>query len=88
VQFSNDQFARAHRSYDLRVGAKPIYCKHLNADKLATAIQYALTDTIINNAQKLGRNIGTENGARAGAKIIADYLAGSLYKKTTMSFFC
>lgn len=74
VPFSNDQFAWAHRSYDLGVGAKPIYRKHLTADKLAAAIQYALTDTIITNARKLGHNIGTENGARDGAQIIADYL--------------
>lgn len=75
VPFSNDQFAWAHRSYDLGVGAKPIYRKHLTADKLAAAIQYALTDPIITNARKLAYNIGTEQGARAGAKIIADYLA-------------
>jgi sterol 3beta-glucosyltransferase len=75
VPFSNDQFAWAHRSYDLGVGAKPIYRKNLTADKLAAAIQYALTDTIITNARKLGHNIGTENGARDGAQIIAAYLA-------------
>lgn len=74
VPFSNDQFAWAHRSYDLGVGTKPIYRKHLTADKLAAAIQYALTDAIITNARKLSHNIGTENGARAGAQIIADYL--------------
>ncbi|WP_373485900.1 hypothetical protein [Acetobacterium malicum] len=67
--------AWAHRSYDLGVGAKPIYRKHLTADKLVAAIQYALTDPIITNARKLAHNIGTEQGARAGAKIIADYLA-------------
>ena len=35
IPFSNDQFAWAHRAYDLGVGSKPIYRKDLTADKLA-----------------------------------------------------
>jgi sterol 3beta-glucosyltransferase len=74
VPFSNDQFAWAHRAYDLGVGAKPIPKKELSADKLAEAFRFALTDNIIENAKILGRNIATENGAIDCAKIIVDCL--------------
>ena len=71
VPFSNDQFAWAHRAYDLGVGAKPIPKKELNAERLAEAIQFALTDQIVKNAETLGKNIASENGAFECAKIIA-----------------
>ena len=74
IPFSNDQFAWAHRVYDLGVGSEPIYHKNLTADKLASAIQFALKDEIIKNAKTLCKNIATENGAKACAKIIADCL--------------
>lgn len=74
VPFSNDQFAWAHRAYDLGVGAKPIPKKDLSADKLADAIKFALTDKIVANAQALGKKIATENGAAECAKIIAKCL--------------
>lgn len=74
VPFSNDQFAWAHRAYDLRVGAKPIPKKELSVDKLAEAFQFALSDKIIENAKTLGKNIATENGAKECAKIIVDCL--------------
>ncbi len=70
IPFSNDQFAWAHRAYDLGVGSKPIYRKKLSSDKLASAIQFALSDEVIKNAQTLGKNIATENGAKDCAKII------------------
>lgn len=74
VPFSNDQFAWSHRAYDLGVGSEPIYRKNLTADKLASAIQFALKDEIISNAKALGRNIATESGAKDCAKIIVDCL--------------
>jgi sterol 3beta-glucosyltransferase len=74
VPFSNDQFAWAHRAYDLRVGAKPIPKKKLSVDKLADAIKFALTDKIVSNAKTLGKNIATENGAMECAKIIVKCL--------------
>lgn len=70
VPFSNDQFAWAHRAYDLGVGSKPIYKKELSANKLADAIKFALSDKIIENARTLGQNIATENGAMECAKVI------------------
>ncbi len=74
VPFSNDQFAWAHRAYDLGVGAKPIPKKELNAEKLAAAIRFALTDKIVKNAEILGKNIASENGAEECAKIIVGCL--------------
>ncbi len=74
VPFSNDQFAWAHRAYDLGVGAKPIPKKELSADKLADAIRFALTDKIIANAKALGKKIATENGAIECAEIIVKCL--------------
>ncbi len=71
VPFSNDQFAWAHRAYDLGVASEPIYRKNLTAEKLASAIQFALKDEIIKNAKTLGKNIATENGAKACALTIA-----------------
>ncbi len=74
IPFSNDQFAWAHRAYDLGVGSAPIYRKHLTADKLSSAIEFALQDEVIKNAKVLGNNIATENGAKACAKLIATCL--------------
>jgi len=74
IPFSNDQFAWAHRAYDIGVGSKPIYRKNLTSDKLASAIQFALQDEIIKNAKTLGKNISTENGSEVCAEIIANCL--------------
>jgi sterol 3beta-glucosyltransferase len=74
VPFSNDQFAWAHRAYDLGVGSQPIYRKKLSAIKLASAIQFALGDEVIKNAQELGQNIASENGAKDCAKVIIECL--------------
>jgi len=63
IPFSNDQFAWAHRAYDLGVGAHPIYRKRLTSKRLATEITFALQDKIIHNAQGLGEKIRQENGA-------------------------
>jgi len=76
IPFSNDQFAWAHRAYDLGVGSKPIYRKKLTSDKLASAIQYALKDDVIKNAKTLSKNIATENGAKDCAKVIIECLQG------------
>jgi sterol 3beta-glucosyltransferase len=74
IPFSNDQFAWAHRAYDLGVGSKPIYRKQLSSIKLAFAIDFALSDEIIKNAMILGEKIATENGAKDCAKIIIENL--------------
>jgi len=63
IPFSNDQFAWAHIAYDLGVGSAPIYPKNLAAYKLIKAIDCALINEIIKNAEILGANISTENCA-------------------------
>jgi sterol 3beta-glucosyltransferase len=74
IPFANDQFAWAHRAYDLGVGAKPIYRKNLTASDLARAIQSATNNDIIQNARKLGENISAENGALGCARVVVDAL--------------
>lgn len=74
IPFSNDQFAWAHRAYDLGVGSEPIYRKNLTAEKPSSAIESALKDEVVKNAKALGRNIATENGAKICAKIISNCL--------------
>lgn len=74
IPFSNDQFAWAHRAFDLGVGAKPIYKKDLTADKLAEGINYALNKDIIERAEMLSKNIALEDGALDCAKKIVDML--------------
>ncbi|GAA0092835.1 glycosyltransferase [Paraclostridium bifermentans] len=74
IPFSNDQFAWAHRAFDLGVGAKPIYKKDLTADKLAEGINYALNKDIIERAEMLSKNIALEDGALDCAKKIVGML--------------
>lgn len=74
IPFSNDQFAWAHRAFDLGVGANPIYKKDLTADKLAEGISYALNKDIIERAEMLSKNIALEDGALDCAKKIVDIL--------------
>ncbi len=74
IPFSNDQFAWAHRAYDLGVGAKPIPKKKLTAASLAEAIQYALQPKVAEQAKLLAKGIASENGARDCAKVIADFV--------------
>lgn len=71
VPFSNDQFAWAHRSYDIGVGAKPIYKKQLSSQALADAIRYVLSDAVLLKSKQLGENIASENGAKYCADVIA-----------------
>lgn len=74
IPFSNDQFAWAHRAYDLGVASKPIYRKNLTADKLAAAIEFALSENIVVNSKILSKKIASENGAMECAKTIVKCL--------------
>ena len=75
VPFGNDQFAWGRRVYELGVGAKPLPRKHLTAEKLSEAIQFALTDEVKRKASVLGEKIRRESGAEEAARIILDCLA-------------
>jgi len=74
IPFSNDQFAWAHRAYDLGVGSKPIPKKKLTVDNLAEAMNYAHQAKIIANAKTLAKNIATETGASHCAQVIVSSL--------------
>lgn len=74
IPFSNDQFAWAHRAYDIGVGAKPIYKSQLSARRLTAAVQEAVSEQTIANARKLGEHIAAEKGAVACARVIVDIL--------------
>ncbi len=72
IPFSNDQFAWAHRAYDIGVGSKPIPKKKLSADKLVEAIEYVLKPQILEKSKVLSQNMDKESGASACAKIIIE----------------
>ena len=74
IPFSNDQFAWAHRSYDLGIGVRPIYVKHLTVDNLANAFIEASQPDIISKAKAIGVKIQSENGAEDSAKVLMDLL--------------
>jgi sterol 3beta-glucosyltransferase len=74
IPHSNDQFAWGRRAYELRVGARPIPRKNLTAEKLADAIQYALSENVKAAAQDLGRKIQGENGVESAVKVVLDCL--------------
>lgn len=75
IPFSNDQFAWAHRAYDMRVGSYPIPKRKLTADRLADAIRFTASEAIKSEAAKLGEKIATESGAIDCARVIADCMA-------------
>lgn len=75
IPFSNDQFAWAHRAYDMGVGSYPIPKRKLTVDSLAEAIRFAASKEIQSESTKLGKNIAAENGAANCARVIADSMA-------------
>lgn len=72
VPFGNDQFAWGRRVYELGVGPMPIPRKQLTAEKLADAIQSALSNEMVNAAKELGKNIQSEKGTETAARVIED----------------
>ena len=70
IPFSNDQFAWAHRAYDIGVGTKPLSRKKLTARDLADAITAASSAQMKDRAAKLAKQIASENGARDCASVI------------------
>ena len=72
VPFSNDQFAWGRRVHELGVGSKPIPRKKLTADRLADAIQFALSKEVNEAAKELGRKVQSENGAEVAARVVME----------------
>ncbi len=69
-----DQFAWGRRVYELGVGPKPIPKKRLRPQRLAEAIQQALTAEMRAAASALGQKIQAENGNATAVKIIEQSL--------------
>jgi sterol 3beta-glucosyltransferase len=74
VPFNADQPAWGKRVFELGVGARPIPKKKLTADKLASAIQYALNPEVVAKAEELGQKLRKENGVDTAVKIIDSFL--------------
>ncbi|GAA0742031.1 glycosyltransferase [Clostridium oceanicum] len=72
VPFSNDQFAWAHRSYELGVGSESISRKKLTESALTKAIKYALSEEVKVNAKNLSEKMANENGLMDCTRIIID----------------
>ncbi len=70
VPFSNDQFAWAHRSYDLGIGVKPIYKKHLNVDNLTNAFRLVENLELNNKAKLISKKIKEEYGLKNAVNVI------------------
>lgn len=81
IPHNADQPAWGQRVYELGVGSKPIKKTKLTANKLASAILYALRPEIIAKAEQLGQQLKKERGVTKAVKIIDDYI--KLYGKTT-----
>jgi len=73
IPHNADQPAWGQRVYELGVGSKPIKKTKLTADKLASAILYALKPEIVAKAEQLGQKLRKENGVKTAVKIIDDY---------------
>jgi sterol 3beta-glucosyltransferase len=74
IPHNADQPAWGLRVYELGVGAKPIKKTKLTANKLASAISFALQPNIIANAEKLGVKLRKENGVEKAVDVINKYL--------------
>lgn len=70
IPFSNDQFAWAHRAYDLGVGSKPVQRKELSSQHLSDAISFTMQGPVLEAAAQLGEHVRDENGAALAARII------------------
>jgi UDP:flavonoid glycosyltransferase YjiC (YdhE family) len=78
VPFIVDQSFWGNRVKDLGVGPKPIPAKKLTADKLASAIEKATTDSKMKErAVALGKAIRAEEGVNNAVKIVQQYLGES-----------
>ncbi len=75
IPFMGDQFFWADQVKELGVGPASIPRKKLTAERLAQAIQTALTDEDIRlRAQRIGEGIRQENGLNDAVKEIENYL--------------
>lgn len=75
VPFMADQPYWGHHVHRLGVGTKPIPRKKLTAEKLAQAINEAVTNEVMRHkAQQLGKQINAENGNHQAAQYIKKWM--------------
>ncbi len=74
IPFSNDQFAWAHRAYDLGVAPKPFSKKQLTAERLADALQFSQREDVRSKAAALGASVRAEHGTRDAVAVILSAL--------------
>ncbi|HEU0292599.1 MAG TPA: glycosyltransferase [Anaerolineales bacterium] len=68
-----DQFFWAERVYKMGVGPRPVPQRSLNADKLANAIQQALSDkSMYENAKRISEVLCLEDGVQAAVRVIRE----------------
>ena len=71
IPFMGDQPFWGRRVHDLGTGTKPIPRKQLTADKLAEAIETAVSDEVMRErAASLGERIRAENGVSQAVRLI------------------
>ena len=76
--FMGDQPFWAQRVYELGVSPKPIPLRRLTVDRLADAIQQAVSDTAMQTkAARLGERIRAENGTARAVEVIEQVIARS-----------
>ena len=70
-----DQFFWGDRVHKIGVGPKPIPQRDLNANKLARAIQQALTDNSMRGkAKRVSEALSLENGVQAAVRVMRDVI--------------
>ena len=72
VPFGFDQFYWGEKAFDLGVGPKPVPFRQLSAQRLASAIQEAISEPHYKQcAADLGQKLSKENGVQRAVKIIS-----------------
>jgi sterol 3beta-glucosyltransferase len=74
IPFSNDQFAWAHRAFDIGVGVSPIYVDKLTVESFAKSLCDLDDEILIENSKKLAENIKDENGLKNSVDVILELL--------------
>lgn len=73
IPHNADQPAWGQRVFEMGVGSKPIKKADLTVSNLVSAIRFAQQPNIIENADKLGRELRKENGVQKAVDIIEDF---------------
>ncbi len=77
VPFFADQPFWSRRLYESGVASRPIPIKRLSAQRLADAIQYAVTDrSVRERAAVIGERVRSENGVGRAVELVEQYTTG------------